>query len=139
MRIEIPRLPPSECSPNWRGPWVEKYQAGREYQAAVFYYCIDARNRARMVNPYERARLNLAFVFGSHRRRDGDNLLARFKPGLDGIVQAKLIEDDPLEHLQMGVIKVIVDPKRAPLTVIELIDCRKAKLARRRMNERRQV
>lgn len=70
--------------------------------------------------PFIKARLNLAFVFPQERRRDRDNLLARFKPGLDGIVASGLIMDDDAEHLQIGKVDILVDPSRAPLTIIEL-------------------
>ncbi|MBA7550870.1 hypothetical protein ES705_43399 [subsurface metagenome] len=47
-------------------------------------------------------------------------MLARFKPGLDGIVDAGLILDDDAEHLEIGKVDILVDPERAPLTVIDL-------------------
>ena len=56
----------------------------------------------------------------NHRRRDRDNLLASFKPGLDGIVDSALILDDDAEHLEIGKVDILVDPERAPLTIIEL-------------------
>lgn len=123
MRIEIPALPPKEANPNWRGHWAQKYKAGKVYHNAVFYECINARNRALMKGmsfPFIKARLNLTFVFPEQRRRDRDNLLACFKPGLDGIVNASLVIDDDAEHLKISNLDILVDPKRAPLTVIDL-------------------
>ena len=47
--------------------------------------------------------------------------MARFKPGLDAVVDAGLILDDDAEHLQIsGTVDILVDPARAPLTIIEL-------------------
>lgn len=123
MRIEVSQLPPVEYSPNWRGHWTKKNKAGRVYHDAVFYYCVDARNRAWMSGmslPFIKARLNLTFVFPKYRRRDRDNCLSMFKPGLDAIVDAGLLLDDDSEHLQVGKLDIIVDPERAPLTIIEL-------------------
>ena len=141
MRIEVHQLPPVEYSLNWRGHWAERYQAGRVYGLAVFYSCVDARNRAlvatatrtaagteyanrepgaRLSLPFVKARLNLTFVFSEHRRRDRDNLLARFKPGLDGMVQSALVVDDDAEHLQISNVDILVDPERAPLTIIDI-------------------
>jgi len=123
MSIEIPFLPPAECSPNSRNFWAGKHKAGRVYHDAVFYYCVDARNRGYsqgMSLPFTKARLNLTFVFPQHRRRDQDNLLARFKPGLDGIVDAALLLDDDAEHLEIGEVDIVVDPERAPLTIIDI-------------------
>ena len=122
MRIEVTQLPPVSSSPNWRGNWRERYQAARSYRDAVFCSCVDARNRAvaggRLA--FVRAKLSLTFVFPEHRRRDRDNLLSRFKPGLDGIVASGLVVDDDAEHLEISSVDIVVDPKRAPLTIIEI-------------------
>lgn len=126
MRIEISQLPPEECSPNWRGHWAEKSKAGKIYQGAVFYQCVDARNLLERgpwrpgFPPFQNPRLDLTFVFPQRRKRDEDNLRARFKPGLDAIVQAGLLEGDSMEKVVLGKITVEVDPERAPLTIIEL-------------------
>lgn len=126
MRIEVTQLPPVSSSPNWRGHWREKHQAGEVYHDAVFYCCVDARNRAWLAGsdpitfPFTRARLDLTFIFPEYRRRDRDNCLSRAKPGLDAIVHAGLLIDDDSEHLQIGKVDILVDPERAPLTVIEI-------------------
>ena len=123
MRIEVPFLPPVEYSPNSREFWAEKHKAGKIYHDAVFYYCVDARNREYRKGipfPMVKARLNLTVVFPERRKRDGDNLLARFKPGLDAMVDSGLLVGDDLEHLEIGDVEVVVDPERAPLTIIEL-------------------
>ena len=123
MRIEVTQLPPFSSSPNWRGHWREKYKAGKVYHDAIFYSCIDARNRALMEGmsfPFIKARLNLTLVFPEYRRRDRDNYLSMFKPGLDAVVHAGLLLDDDAEHLQIGKVDIVVDPERAPLTVIDI-------------------
>jgi len=123
VRIEVPFLPPVEHSPNSRKFWVDKYMAGKVYHDAVFYCCVDIRNRwlrEGVSFPFTKARLNLTFVFAEQRRRDIDNLLARFKPGLDGIVASGLVVDDDAEHLEISGVDILVDPKRAPLTVIDI-------------------
>ena len=123
MRIEVTQLPPVSSSPNWRGHWGEKYTSAKVYHNAVFYCCVGARNKASlrgMEFPFIKARLNLTFIFLEQRRRDRDNLIARFKPGLDAIVDAGLLLDDDAEHLEIGKVDILVDPERAPLTIIEL-------------------
>ena len=125
MRIEITQLPPVSSSPNWRGHWASKYQAARVYHNAVFYTCVDARNRDLLVGksfPMCHAKLDLTFVFPQSRRRDKDNMLARFKPGLDAIKDAGLILDDDSEHLEIGEIDIRVDSEMSPLTIIKLTE-----------------
>jgi hypothetical protein len=123
IRIEVPLLPPSEVSPNARAYWADKYKAGKVYHDAIFYYCVDARNRGfgqGLSFPLIKARLTLTFVFAEERQRDRDNLLASFKNGLDGIVDSGLVLDDTSEYLEIGEINIEVDPARAPMTIIEL-------------------
>ena len=123
VRIEVPFLPTVEHSPNSRKFWVDKYMAGKVYHDAVFYCCVDIRNRwlrEGMSFPFTKARLNLTFVFAEQRRRDIDNLLASFKPGLDAIVLSALVLDDDAEHLSIAGVDILVDTDRAPLTIIEL-------------------
>ena len=132
MRIEVTQLPPIEYSPNWRGHWTDKNKAGKVYHDAVFYCCVDARNRGfreGMSFPLTKAVLNLTFVFPEQRRRDRDNSLASFKPGLDGIVDSGLILDDDAEHLEIGTVDILVDPERAPLTIIELDEIKRLEVA----------
>ena len=126
MRIEVPFLPPVEYSPNSCGYWAEKHKAGKVYHDAVYYCCVDARNREYRISfPLAKAKLNLTVVFAELRLRDLDNLLARFKPGLDAVVDSGLVLDDDVEHLEIGEVEVVVDSKQAPLTIIELDEIKK--------------
>jgi hypothetical protein len=128
MRIEVPFLPPIEYSPNSRVCWLVKYKAGKVYHDAVFYCCVDARNRGYRQGlsfPFVKAKLNLTVVFAEMRLRDEDNLLARFKPGLDAVVDAGLLLGDDVEHLEIGRVEAVVDLKPAPLTIIELEEIKK--------------
>jgi len=128
MRIEVSQLPPASSSPNWRGFWPERHKGAKIYHDAVFYCCVDARNRGYregMSFPFAKARLSLTFVFPEQRRRDRDNMLSRAKPGLDAIVDAGLLLDDDSEHLEIGKVDILVDPGRAPLTIIELDEIKK--------------
>lgn len=121
MRIEVSQLPPIECSPNWRGAWPKRYQAGQVYGLAVFYSCVDYKNRlGEEFIPIQVARLDLTLVYAVERVRDRDNIISMFKPGLDGIVRAGLIAGDDSKHLHWGNVNVEVDRDRAPLTIIEL-------------------
>lgn len=129
MRIEVPQLPPFSSSPNWRGNWRGKYKDSRVYHDAVYYCCVDSRNRALaegVALPFIKARLDLTFVFKEYRRRDLDNTLSRAKPGIDAIVAAGLLIDDDSERLEIGKVDILVDPELAPLTIfdIEEVSCK---------------
>jgi len=124
VRIEVHQLPPAELSPNARCPWVDKYRAGEVFAHAVYYSAVDVLNRSLVdrlrARPPTKARVNVTFVFAQGRRRDRDNLVGMFKPGLDALVKVGLIQDDDAKHLELGEVKVEVDKGRAPLTIIEL-------------------
>ena len=126
MKIEVPQLPPTSWSPNARVHWAVRHREGKAYQQAVFYSCIDVKNKLHRVlwqpgfPPFTKARLNLTFVFATERKRDEDNLRSQFKPGQDALVRAGLIEDDNPTHLVMGTVSIVVDKDRAPMTIIEL-------------------
>ncbi len=120
MRIEIPFLPPGKLSPNARVHWSERSPAAAEFREACRLYCIDRRNQLKQWAPFVRPVMNLTFVFGKDRRRDEDNMRTRFKPGLDGLVDAGLLIDDNPGRLITGSLTMLVDKDRAPLTIIEL-------------------
>lgn len=124
MRIEIDALPPEEYSPNWRGHWADRSRAGRLYQQLVFYSLVSACNLAirqqGMWVPFQRAILDLTFIFPEYRERDEDNMRSRMKPGQDALVQAGFIQTDTPRHLILGKLQMIVDPDRAPLTIIDI-------------------
>lgn len=121
FRLELQQLPPVEFSPNWHGHWAVRYSAGQDFRKTVYYGVMEQVNRRKVV-AFNKARLDLTFVFARKNRRDEDNLRARFKPGQDTLVLAGLIPDDNPEHLVMGNINILVDRARAPLTIIELED-----------------
>jgi len=120
MRIEIPFLPPGETSPNWRGHWSVRSPAAADYREAVCLYCINQRNLTKRWVPFSRPVMDLTFIFDLERHRDEDNMRTRFKPGLDGMVDAELLIDDNPRRLITGKLNMIVDKERAPMTIIEL-------------------
>jgi hypothetical protein len=128
MRIEVNQLPPESSSPNARVHWAKRYSDAlgqRSYGEAVYYECIQVRNSLLAggdFRPFRRPVLSLTFVFPSYRQRDEDNLRARFKVGQDILVRAGLIRQDDMKHLKINRPKIVVDPARAPLTIIELAE-----------------
>ena len=123
ITINVPMLPPVECSPNWRGHWTRVYKAKQTYRNAVYYYARETMNGNDVA--FEKARLDLTFVFPAKRKRDIDNMIARFKAGQDALVKAGLLPDDSPEYLEMGTITFETDKERAPLTIITLTSKRR--------------
>jgi hypothetical protein len=130
--IHVSQLPPASSSPNARVHWSVRYRDAEIYKKAVYYECVQLRNNIEAglednedsFQPIYRARVDLTFVFKVKRKRDPDNLLARFKPGLDAIVNAGLLSGDSSDRVSFGVPKIVVDQARAPETVIVLTEKR---------------
>jgi len=123
----VPGLPDRALSPNARVHWAVRSRASADYKGLVFFHAMNQLNNedaVRLVRKeriaMKRALLDLTFVFKQKRRRDRDNFISMFKPGLDAIRQLGLIEDDSSEHLLIGSVAIEVDAARAPLTIIEL-------------------
>lgn len=126
MIINVPQLPPPSSSPNYRGNWAKRYRDAKVFKEAVYLCAVDARNKLEskggLMSPPAKVKISLTFVYPERRVRDIDNIIASFKPGLDGLVQAGVITGDSSEHIVMGKISIEVDKKRAPLTIIELTE-----------------
>lgn len=123
MRIEVHQLPPASASPNSRVYLRTRYEDNFEYAKAVYCECVQVRNSLMSggdFKPFRRPVLQLTFVFPVRRTRDEDNLRSRFKVGQDKLVAAGLIEQDDMAHLVVNRPKILVDPARAPMTIIEL-------------------
>jgi len=119
--IHVSQLPPASNSPNARVHWAVRKRDADEYAEAVYYECVNLRNHlGPEFTPLYRARVDLTFIFRLFRRRDPDNLLARFKAGLDAIVKAGLLFDDRADLITLGRPKIEVNPARAPETIIVL-------------------
>jgi len=99
LRIELPGLPPRECSPNWRGHWAAKADTVRLYRHEAGWRAVLAKNAYTHANggwwtAPDHATMHVTFVVPDNRRRDKTNLAASFKPALDGLVDAGIIKDD---------------------------------------------
>ena len=114
--IMVPQLPPKEYSPNARVHWAARKRAGDNYGNEVYAEAVNARN---LVNwqALEYASVKVEVVFAEERIRDEDNHRARFKPGMDALVRAGIIQFDDMQHISTRII-FAVDPERAPLTII---------------------
>ena len=123
LTIEVSQLPPGSASPNSR---IDRRAASgdrRVYREAVYYSAMEAAGRTDQI-PTARGqrRVSVTFIFAARRRRDRDNMIARFKSGLDALVLADLLVDDSPEYLAPGGVTMLVDPDRAPMTIIEITE-----------------
>ena len=104
LHIELPGLPPKECSPNWRGHWAAKADAVKLYRQdagwrAVFATGDYARANGEKWTAPDHATMHVTFIVPDNRRRDKTNMASAFKPALDGLVDAGIIQDDSHQHL----------------------------------------
>ena len=65
-----------------------------------------------------KAHLEITYVFPQKRRRDVDGLVARSKGVIDGIVDAGVLADDSIEHLELTVRAVVEKGVRATRLVL---------------------
>ncbi len=115
-------LPPASASPNSRAHWSARHRDNRMYHAQVKASVLDLFGVGMVPRAEARRRLDLTFIFRVEQRRDEDNLRARFKAGLDALVQCGLLIDDDPRFLETGDLTILVDRDLAPLTIIELED-----------------
>ena len=118
--VNIPMLPPRECSPNYHGTLRAKMSASKAWREAA-YYC--ARQACPGAFPnFERAGVRVTYQVPSLVYiKDDDNAIASVKHALDGCVQAGIICDDSPEHLR--VLQVVWDINKAKdkATILEFI------------------
>jgi crossover junction endodeoxyribonuclease RusA len=98
MILRFP-LPPSDLSPNARVHWAKRAVVVREYRETVGFSALaqmQAQEAAKATGPVA---ISITFCHSDKRRRDWDNLLASFKAGLDGLVDAKAIMGDSTSEI----------------------------------------
>ena len=89
--IELP-FPPSKLSPNSRVHWRVKHQEAKTYKTMCMLLLL--RHRKELIG---RKAFALTFRPPSARRADIDNMLASFKPGLDGLAGVCGVDDSEFE------------------------------------------
>lgn len=122
LRFTVP-LPPRALSPNSpnRHTWRLIGAVKKDYRRLVRMLATNAAAEARWSQP-GRARVSLLAGTGPHgvlgldddryRPRDHGNLVAAFKAGFDGMVDAALMADDDAIHMELW--RVVIDPEREP-------------------------
>ena len=84
LHIEIPGLPPRECSPNARVHWKVRSLTAQDYKEVVTMLGNIERHKLQWTAP-NKAKVHVVFVLPDRRRRDRDNLIARAKPLIDAL------------------------------------------------------
>ena len=89
MRFIMP-WPPTTLSPNARVHWAKLAKAKKEYRLACAWTAISQGGRK--INA-KGLHVSLTFHPPSRRAIDLDNCLARFKAGIDGLVDVLQVDD----------------------------------------------
>lgn len=121
IAVNIPMLPPRECSPNYHGELRAKMSATKAWREAA-YYC--ARQASPGVFPnYERAVVRVTYQVPSRAYiKDDDNAITSVKPALDGCVLAGIVCDDSPEHLRILQVMWDIDKTKEKATILEFIE-----------------
>ena len=117
MRIELGHLPDPDLSPNKRLHWRPRAKATKVAKEESIGR-VDEQGRP--TKPYERAHITITWIAKDKRRRDIDNLFASMKPYIDGLVAARLIEDDSHQNLEYEPIYIIGDKNNTIIEVKEI-------------------
>lgn len=117
--INIPMLPGSELSPNYRGHWSRRARVAKSFRGAALLCALNDSDFARP--EYDKAEVSITLVIRDARYyRDPDNMIASLKPAIDGCVDAGIIKDDSDKHLRYRLpIMYQIDKDRTPLTILE--------------------
>jgi Holliday junction resolvase RusA-like endonuclease len=98
-----------------RGHW-STYQ--RKLRGAQVHTTVCARE-AGIIPLRGRAKVTITLTFPVQRRRDVDNLTARCKGILDGLVRGGILADDDTEHLELVVRGVVCSGYTSTMIEIE--------------------
>lgn len=127
MRVEIPMLPPPECSSNYHGSIRARISATKRWRDAAYYCVVDARNRQRFMTkplPYAKVLLIVEFVIPHNGyERDLDNAITGLKPVVDALGKAGVMLDDKQEYIQYQTpFTYTINKSNAPSTIITVIE-----------------
>lgn len=106
--IEIPMLPPRECSSNWRGHWVQRARAVRAFRETAAWATYAAIPQLGPFRADGGAPVVLDVEIGWDGRRrmvDPTNAPALLKAAIDGISDVLWCGRD--EHVQLGEIRQV--------------------------------
>ena len=111
MKYVIPELPPSNNEFIGRTNFREYQEKKKEWAELIFFIC-----RPRPKKAIKKSVVKLTYYFGDERRRDPDNYSGKMI--LDGLVKARIIEDDSFKNITL-ILGAETD-KKNPRTEIEV-------------------
>ena len=119
MTIPLP-LPPKELHPNASAKihHMKKARIRRQYRETCGWAAKAAILRSSWALVSD-ATVLATFYFNTKRERDGDNLIAWIKAGIDGLVDAGVFEDD--NRIKYLPVVIVVDKTAAPRVEIEVL------------------
>lgn len=101
--IEIPMMPPRECSPNWHGHWANKARAVAEFRQQARMSAMVADNTEAWIGFDGPVTLDVEIAWCCGRKRlDDDNAKASLKAAIDGISDALWSGQD--RHVTIGTV-----------------------------------
>ncbi|GAI73563.1 unnamed protein product [marine sediment metagenome] len=118
IKISIPRLPPKELNPNYRGHWSKKWEASSSFKVDTYIALVNAGIYHTKEKRFDKAKVDILFIFPDRRKRDLDNFFAMLKPCLDYLVDYGILTNDDSEHLSVGSIKGVYK-KGVSKTILE--------------------
>lgn len=110
--------PPSALSPNTRQHWSKLAKAKKRYRLACWAEVIQTTGLWNPIAP-DCIALEVEFVRPDRRSYDVDNLLARFKAGLDGMASALEFDD---ARIRSTTVTIADEPVRGGAVHVRLRD-----------------
>lgn len=102
IKLPLPRyeLSPNACRGQSRAAAMRKARTIRRYRKLAYEECLVHQLGCSAAEYAGRARIHYRFFWETRRRRDAANMIAMMKPAVDGLVDAGLLVDDDIEHLE---------------------------------------
>lgn len=92
-------FPPRQLNPNGRYHWSVKAKAAAQYRSDCKIDAVNMRNMTQGTWPMKPpVKATITFIIKDKRRHDPVNLYRMFKPGEDGLVDAKILVDDDFKN-----------------------------------------
>jgi len=118
IRLEIPFLPRPELNPNARVSPFKRAGAAAELRKAAWALAYNQNPTHEVM--FRKAKIHVRAIFPTAHFPDPDNFQAMLKPSLDGIVDAKILENDRIENVRYVQPFVYEISKREPRLILEI-------------------